>query len=118
MDKNPFKVRMNKQYQQVLSYYTKVLLPATRVQGKYIEMSKKGVYLLLKKNGVAIVKNGVTVTSNNFTYFKQIVRDPKFKFYALMSNYTNDGSQKFISSGPNRWINGCIPDLIKKTKME
>ena len=46
---NPFKVRINSEYNKILSYYNEILLPATCHQGRYLEMSKKGLYLSLKK---------------------------------------------------------------------
>ena len=50
---NPFNIRVNAQYSKVLAYFNDIVMPATRVQGGYIEMSKKGAYLSLKNNGVA-----------------------------------------------------------------
>ena len=74
VSQNPFKVRVNVEYNKVLSYYTDILLPATSHQGRYIEMSKKGVYLSLKNNGVGIIKNGIEVTDNLYCNFKKWLR--------------------------------------------
>ena len=72
---NPFNVRINAKYSKVLPRYTNILMPVTCVQGQYIEMSKKGVHLILKNNGVAIVKNGVSIADSSYVEFKKLVTD-------------------------------------------
>ena len=68
---NPFKVRINVEYNKVLSYNTDMLSPATCHQSRYLEMSKKGVYLYLKNNGVALIKNGIFMTEYAYSTFKK-----------------------------------------------
>ena len=63
---NLFNVHINAQYNNALVYFNGVLIPATRVHGRYIEMSKKGVYLWLKNNGAGIVK--MALTSNKVIF--------------------------------------------------
>ena len=109
---NPFKVRINAEYNKVLSYYTEILLPATRHQGRYLEMSKKGLYLSLKNNGVGLVKNGFPLTDTNFISFKKMVRDKSWKYQTLMTSYTVDWTRKFLTGIPNRWIIYDIPTML------
>ena len=110
---NPFKVRINVEYSKVLSYYTDVLLPATFHQGRYIEMSKKGIHLSLKNNGVALIKNGVCVSDNTYSGFKKMVADASWKYNTLMTSYTVDNTLKFLPRGTNRWICNDIPSMAK-----
>ena len=110
---NPFKVRINAEYNKVLSYYADILLPATFHQGRYVEMSKKGLHLSLKNNGVGFVKNGFPVTESKYTEFKKMVNDKSWKYQTLMTSYTVDGTRKFLSGKPNRWIIYDTPTMVK-----
>ena len=110
---NPFKVRVNVEYIKVLSYYTDILLPATSHQGRYIEMSKKGVYLSLKNNGVGIIKNGIEVTDNLYCNFKKMASDASWKYSTLMTSYSVDKNRKDLPRGPNRWIISAPPNMVQ-----
>jgi hypothetical protein len=110
---NPFKVRVNNDYNKVLSYYTDILLPATSNQGRYIEMSKKGVYLSLKNNGVAIIKHGIDVTEYLYSTFKKMASDDSWKYSTLMTSYSVDNYRKYLSKGSNRWIISAPPTMVQ-----
>ncbi len=99
---NPFEVRINGGYNKLLSYYTDIILPATCHQGRYIEMSKKGVYLSLKNNGVALIKNGIFMTEYTYSTFKKMATDATWKYSTLMTSYTVDNNRKYLSRGSNR----------------
>ena len=87
----PYNIRVSKQYRKVLAYFNDIVMPATRVQGGYIEMSKKGVYLSLKNNGVAFIKNGIPIKDMEFLRFKGMVGNKQWKWCTLMTTYTVDG---------------------------
>ena len=46
-------------------------------------MSKKGVYLSLKNNGVGIIKNGIAIKSTDFETFKRMVGNKQWKYVDL-----------------------------------
>ena len=75
-------------------------------------MSKKGLYLSLKNNGVAFVKNGFPVTETNYSLFKKMVNDKSWKYQTLMTTYTVDRTRKFLSGKPNRWIIYDTPTMV------
>ena len=58
VDRLPFKVRYNVQYNKTSSYLLDIMMPASRVQGEFIGLTyvNKGAYYSLKNHGVAYVK--------------------------------------------------------------
>ena len=59
VDRIPFKVRYSLPYNKVTSYFSDIMIPASRVQGEFIALTNvsKGAYYALKNHVVAYVKN-------------------------------------------------------------
>ena len=66
VDRIPFKVRYSLPYNKVTSYFSDIMIPASRVQGEFIALTNvsKGAYYALKNHGVAYVKNSQSIPEN------------------------------------------------------
>ena len=109
---NPFKVRINVEYNKVLSslifYYLLLVIrvdPYKCLRKMYIYLSKIMVLRQLKM--VSVSQKIMIILS------KKMATDATRKYSTLTSSYTVDNNRKYLSRGPNCWIISAIPSMVK-----
>ena len=95
VDRLPFKVRYNAQYNKVTSYFLDIMISASRVQGEFITLTNvsKGAYYSLKNHGVAYVKKIQSIPTTKYKQFKKMASLPYWKYQRLFTTFQQMGSR-------------------------